>query len=526
MYSGAALIQVKTYKAMPAFAVPANVIRVIAFIAFLMLVVIVSALATLLSGGAAFLSIWLITAAFGALGLGLLIFLPAPSISLQRVAVPLLMLYVATTVVWPRYATFRLPGMPALSLSRICLLLLLLLGIFVVAKTPSLRQRLSERCYQFRWVLVPLVAWLLLRILGVPFSEAPFASVRGILNEVVTVYAPMFLVVALVADRTDIHRILWTLLAATVVVLALAIYEYKLGRNLFIGILEIDSEYLEQVLRDKFRSGNYRLQSTFSHPLTLSEFLVFAAPLAIYMAFVNGFRTLRVFFLLCWLTVVVFVITKTGSRSGVGGLAAVLSLCVVFGAVRLAKATRNAAASALYILAAVAFVMVAAIVLYFLMEFIVGRTTREFNSGMVRLAMWQEGLSKIADRPLLGYGQDTAAGVLGFVGSHGIITIDSYFLSVLLDGGVFALALYLLALAALAFIFLKAGLSRASADLLSILFFASVVGFSMIKAILSLHHNHGLFMTLAALAMVSVSLHAKAPDTSVRPSRLRARPEQ
>ncbi len=484
--------------------------RIFLFLLLLLMIVLVSALATLLSGGAAFLAVWLVALVFGVVGLAVLIWLPAAPAAIQAAGVPMLMLFMGVTVVWPRYASLRLPGMPALSVSRLCLLALLILGIYIVSKAPAVRQRLFARLVRFKWIFYPLLVWMFVRIVGIPFSVAPLGSLRGLLNELLTIYAPMLLALAFIETRRDIHRVLWVLLIATVLVLLLALYEYRLGRNLFFGVLEIDSEYLQQVLRDKVRAGGYRLQSTFAHPLTLSEFLVIMTPMALYLTVADGFRWIRSIGFAVFLAVLAFVVIKTGSRSGIGSLAVVLGACAILSAARLSRNTRNSIAAALYVLAAIAFIAVAALGLYLLMDIIVGRTSREFNSGMVRLLMWQEGLAKVASRPLLGFGQDTAANVLGFVGAQGVVTIDSYFLSVLVDGGFISLLMYLLALSVMGGTFLRAGLRRDSPDLLALLIAASLIGFVLVKAILSLPHNHGLFMTLVAVGLAGIAMREPA----------------
>jgi O-Antigen ligase len=488
--------------------------RIAGLLALLLFIFVFTALAVLFSGGAAFLSVWSISAIFGVLGVGLLAYLPVPSVAVQRASMFALLVFVFLAIVWPRYASIRLPGLPALSLTRISLLILLLLGVFLFSKSSAYRQRLRERVARFRVVFYALAAWLVLKVLGAFFAEVPFLSMRGVLNELISVYVPMLIALAAIESRRDIRRLLVTVLAGAVVVVLVGLYEYHVGRNVFLGLLEVDSEYLEQVLRDKVRAGSYRLQSTFAHPLTLSEFLVLTTPVAIYMAFVDGFRWLRSFLLILLMVAMAFVIVKTGSRSGIGSFAVVLGACAVMCSLRLAKVSRDGISAALYVLGAIALVVVAGVSLYLMIDLLVGRTTREFNSGQARLLMWEDGLAKAALQPLLGYGQDTAARVLGFVGSHSVLTIDSYFLSVLLDGGFPSLALFVIVLGALGVIGLRSGLSGSHPDLLSILLLTSLVAFSLIKLILSLSHNHALFMVLMAVMLAGITLPGSESEYS------------
>ncbi|MBL8351857.1 MAG: O-antigen ligase family protein [Burkholderiaceae bacterium] len=484
--------------------------RVLGLLMLGVLLVLATALATLLAGGAAFLAVWVILLVFGVVGLALLVRLPAAPARFESAGVNMLAIFVFLAVVWPRYASIRLPGLPSLSLTRISLLLLLILGLYLVSKSPVMRARLIDRLSRFRIVFVPLVMLFLLKLVSALFAQVPLLSLRGLLNEAVTVYLPMLIALAVVDSRRDIHRILFAMLAAAVVVILLGLVEYRLGRNLFIGLLEVDSQYLEEVLRDKVRAGGYRLQSTFAHPLTFSEYLVLVTPVAIYLAFAAGFRWWKTAALVVMIAVMAFVIVKTGSRSGIGSFGVVLGAGAVLAALRLSVATRNSVTSALHVLAAISIVVVSAVGLYMIVDILVGRTTREFNSGAARLLMWRDGLDKAVLHPVLGYGQDMAANVLGFVGSHGVLTIDSYFLSVLLDGGFLALLLYLFILGAMAVIALRAGFRRDDPDLLSALLASCVLGFALIKTILSLHHNHALFMVLMAVMLAGISLRPSA----------------
>jgi O-antigen ligase len=480
--------------------------RLLGFTALLAFIFFGVAAATFLSSGALFLATWVIFIIFASVGMLVLAVLPTPSLVLQRIAVPISALYLFLEVVWPRYATFRPPGMPAFSVSRLCLAILLLIGVFIFAKSSYFRVRLFERVAQYRLFFWSLAFLFLFKLVGIPFSDLPYASAKGVLNEFLSVYLPMIILLGAIESRGEIRILLYGMLGGMVVVLVLAVYEYIIGRNLFIGILQIDSDYMFQVLRDKMRAGTYRLQSTFAHPLTLSEFIVLALPMAIFLTFERGWRWWRFLVLVPCMALAVFVLAKSGSRSGFGGLALGISVCAVAGAGRLARLANRPAVAGLYILAAILFVTISALGIYFLIDIIIGRTSGEVGSGMVRLQMWQVGLGKALLSPVVGYGQDMAAIVLGWVGSYHTLTVDSYYLSILLDSGFIALGAYLVMMLSLLMVAFRAGLGIRTLDYLSICLAASILGFVMIKAVLSLHHNHVILMMLAAVLLANGSI--------------------
>jgi O-antigen ligase len=486
------------------------VTRYLALLAFVALIPPVVALATFLSGGAAFLSVWLLLILFGMLGVGLLAFSGAPSVRLERAGYYVLLASVFLGVVWPRYASIKLPGLPALPPARVALFVLLIFFIYLFAKRDEFRQRLFSAIHRHGLVMYPLLALLAWRLIGIAGSEIPLLSVRGVLNESVSVYLPLLAALALVRSRQDVHTVLTVFLAATGVVVLVALYEFSVGRNVFYELFEVDSAYLEQVLQDKLRGGAYRLQSTFAHPLALSEFLVLMVPVAIYMAFVDGFRWGKSLALLGLVGLSTFVIIRTGSRSGMGGFAVVLALTAGIALTRLVLRARDGVRGGLYLLGIIATVMCTVIAIYLMQEILVGRTAGERSSGLVRLLMWERGLEKAWEHPVLGWGQDLAAQVLGFIGNRGVLTIDSYYLSVLLDTGFPGLALYLIALLMAIGVFTAHGLSIRRNNLLAALMVSAVVAFALIKVVLSLHHNHGLLMLLIAVTLVSIDLSHQA----------------
>lgn len=471
----------------------------------LLLVTLVAAATTYLAVFAAPLAVVLIVMTFGALALCLLLVAPAPSLAVERLGFHVLLGYVVLTVIWPRYAGLPLPGLPLLPLGRLALLVLLCVVTYLFVGRRSFRARLLARIARFRVVFYPLLALLLWKLLGLPFSVAPLYSTRGWLNELLSVYVPMLAALGLVASRRDLHKLFATFLLSACMVVAVALVEMVVGHNLFLNILKIDSEYLAEMLLDKTRNGVNRVQATFSHPLTLSEFLVFTTPLAFWWALQRGVRWLRLAVLLALLALFALVVVKTGSRSGIGAFVVILGALATLFLVRLALIAAEAPVSGLYLL--LAFVVVAGAVLgiFLLQDILVGHSAAEKGSSYARVVMWRTGLAKAQLSPLLGYGVDTAAKVVGFV-ANGILTIDSYYLSVLVDGGFPALLMWVLPLLGFIVLGLRQGFLGARPDMVCIMLVAVVIGFALVKSVLSLPHNHGLFMLLCSAMLLSPEL--------------------
>lgn len=455
-----------------------------------------TALAAFFSGGAPVISIGIIGLVFGFVGIFLLVVLPKPSENVRRYCLYLLCLYLFFLVVWPRYAFFRLPGLPGLSPPRLIQLSVLLLWVYLIIKSDGFRERAIERFRLAGPFVIMLGAFVVLKFFSVFVSDFTMQSAKGWLNELISFYLLFFITVSVVESSEDFYSILKSLTLAFLAVCFVGLYEFYIGRNVFFGFVDVDSDYLYEVLRDKERAGAYRIQSTFSHPLALSEYAVMTMPLVAILFFWGKINLFRVSAFIFLLALGAFIVLKTGSRSGLGAFLAITIFSFSLVCIREIVRQKSAVATGFYFLILIGIIGCAAIGTYFISDILVGRTLREYNSGMVRIEMWRHGLHLAAESPILGYGQDMAAAVLGFTGRGGVLTIDSYYLSILLESGFIGLFLYVAMAGFVVFKSLQFGMMRSghSFDVLMIL--AALTGFFIIKLILSLTHNHGLVMVI------------------------------
>ncbi|PKO27654.1 MAG: hypothetical protein CVU32_02330 [Betaproteobacteria bacterium HGW-Betaproteobacteria-5] len=453
-----------------------------------------TALAVFFSGGAPVISIAIIGLVFGFVGALLLAVLPKPNENVRRYCFYLLCLYLFLLVVWPRYALVRLPGLPGLSPPRLVQLGVLLLWTYLIIKSDNFRERAFERFGVAKPFIIMLSVFIGLKFFSIFISDFPMQSAKGWMNELLSFYVLFFIALSVIESRDDFHLILKSFTLAFLVVCVVGVYEFYVGRNVFFGLLEVDSDYLYHVLRDKDRAGAYRIQSTFSHPLTLSECVVMAMPLVAILFFGKKITVFRASVFMLLLALGAFVVLKTGSRSGLGAFFAIAVCALFLMCAREIKNQRSGVATGFYVLVFIAIVGCAAIGAYLISDLLVGRTLREYNSGMVRLDMWKHGLRLAADSPILGYGQDMAAGILGFSGYGGAVTIDSYYLSILLESGVISLLVYV---AMIVFVVVKSlgfGMRASEYSFPALMFLSALIGFFLIKSILSTTHNHGLVM--------------------------------
>jgi O-antigen ligase len=184
-------------------------------------------------------------------------------------------------------------------------------------------------------------------------------------------------------------------------------------------------------------TGDYRAQSVFTTSLGFSELMALAIPFPLHFAVSNTSRL--------WVRIagafsipfMVIVILDTGSRLGLLGFFLTTMIYLFLWALRLQR-QRPGSLLAPTILVAYPALFSAFIVL----SFVVGRIKAKVwgmgqfdDSNQARIDQWHMGIPKIITHPF-GHGVGTGAEVLGYFNLGGTLTIDSYYLLVVLEYGI------------------------------------------------------------------------------------------
>lgn len=142
-------------------------------------------------------------------------------------------------------------------------------------------------------------------------------------------------------------------------------------------------------------------------------------------------------------------------------------------------------------------------------------------SNEARETQWADGLATIAQAPW-GHGIGRAAEALGFTDLEGFLTIDSYYLSVALEVGIFGFIAYygafMLSIWAGVRISLEATKNEQTAWLVPTTL--ALINYVVIKSVLSQQENHPIAFALLGLAMaLTQQAREKATDepTLARP---------
>ncbi|UGQ47643.1 O-antigen ligase family protein [Massilia endophytica] len=358
----------------------------------------------------------------------------------------LLLGLLATLNLWPPYVIYRFGGLPALSPIKLAWLALLVLGGYWVLSSKEMMQRVKDRCrsHKLLVLLVPtLMAW---RILTSAMGEQPIPQVLTMVTDVLSCYIFFFIVLAVLRDAGDVHRMLSLLVVVAVAQALLASYESMVRHTLFdrfISVSAEDSAVQMDIIRQKFRDGRYRAQGTFEHPMVLAEFMGMMVPLAAALFVTTRKRWMR-WGSAAFLPLAVFVIGASGSRSGFAVLMAGALLAAILWLMP-RRQLHGGSSRGVLLLAAIALLLpvilgVGYVVLQEVMAMVAGRTASEVSSSMMRVLMMERGIPLVMDEPLFGYGGGMGAIKLGFYDGTRF-NIDNYWLGLSLDAGLVGLVL-------------------------------------------------------------------------------------
>lgn len=433
----------------------------------------------------------------------LIFVLPVSKVYPNRLFFLLGVLLLSAALLWPRYAYIRIGGLPGVTPTRVFLALSLFFGLLYLLRSPCFRRKLAIELSSSKLIVFPVFVFALFRFLSVAFADNPIGSLYGFLNEIVFFVLMTVFFVGAICEPKNVQKFIKILVCLTFFICLIGVFEYLLQRNVFVGILPITDEYAQEAMFSKIRDSGYRIQSTFDHPLTYAQFLVSIIPLLI----AGFFRFNGVIFRCVALLTISFAIGSawlTGSRSGVLlSFSSVISMGALAMAIQFFR--RNIKLGTLII--SVFGLSLAALIGMLLVDQVLlvlsGRSSAESSSTAARMLMFYRAIPLVLDSPLVGYGVNQAAGLIGFVGARGILTIDSLLLSLVVESGVVALVCYLLCITSAVFISIRSAVRDCDSNTVVHLAFAtSLIVFLMTTVTLSLTGN--LFFLAFLLASVVV----------------------
>jgi hypothetical protein len=355
---------------------------------------------------------------------------------------PLFLAFFAALVLWPNYLAITLGNLPWMTLMRLTGLPLVITLLACISISRPFREKLSAILQadkvMFRLMLVLIALWTG----SILLSSDPGTTVNRYFLAVLN-YAGIFFVSCYLFSRRGFADI-WVrmLLVMLAILCAFAVWEFRLQILPWVGhipsFLTVDDPVVQKILRPTFNTieGNYRVKASATTPLGLAELLGLSMPFTMHFLIGRHPLYLRVAAGI-FLPITAYVILLTDSRLGVvAGCASAMFYLLIWGALRWRQRKESLFAPALVLsYPAIFAAFIAATFLVDKLRYKFWGRGSQQASTQGRIDQWELGIPKVIANPI-GHGVGQGADALGFTNLAGDLTIDSYWLSVLLEIGV------------------------------------------------------------------------------------------
>lgn len=459
-----------------------------------------------------------------------IVLLPESGAAFERSLTGLFFVFFAAISVWPDYLALSIGALPWITAVRLTAVPLCLVFLMSLSQSRGFRGSLAQKLAAAPAVWKPIGVYFLICIVSVGFSKEPVETLNKLIVALYS-WAAIFLVAAAVlSEDRRAKQFAYLLWAGVVVVCAIGIVEWRLGRVPWAGhvpsFLKIEDEAVARIMSGsaRFAIGQHRVQSKFTTPLGLAEFLVLVMPFVVHFMFMGRNLIERVL-AAATIPLAIFVIVKTDARLGMVGLFLTLFGYLFFWAFNHWKSNRNSIISPMIV-----FTYPATLVMALVASFTVGRiralvwgTGAHQASNDARQKQVEDGLALILQHPW-GHGIGRAAETLGYTNGAGVVTIDTYFISVGLETGIIGFFAYFSAFVAAIWLGSRVALRHGKEA--QVVWIApaviSLINFVVIKSILSQQENHPL--AFAMLGMVVALVYRAGRLSEAGDGRLRKVP--
>jgi hypothetical protein len=438
--------------------------------------------------------------------------LPESGVVFERSISALFFGFFFALAVWPDYLAFAFGGLPWITAARLIAIPLCLFFLISLSQSQTYRSSMKERLDAAAPVWKFLLVYFVISLITIAFSNKPMESVN---KYIVAIYAwgAIFLIAVQLFVRPGRVRLfsqwLW---AGLIISCFLAVWEFRIDRVPWAGhipsFLKIEDEMVARVLSGASRAaiGEHRVQGKFTTPLGLAEFLALMAPFIMHFI-AQGRNLIERGAAALTLPLIFFVIDKTDSRLGVIGLLLASFGYVFFWTLRRWQRESSSLFAPMIVVGYPAMMTVLLIASFFvtrLKNMIWGGGAYQ-ASNEAREDQIAQGMDIVMRHPW-GHGIGRAAETLGYTNLDGFITIDTYYLSIALEGGVIGFVSYYGAFIAAMVIgsgqLMKAGDREETSWLLPVLL--SLGNYVVIKSILSQQENHPLAFCLLGMAVALI----------------------
>jgi uncharacterized membrane protein (UPF0136 family) len=363
-----------------------------------------------------------------------------------RLLIRLFFAFFVAMVLWPNYLAIQLPGLPWMTLRRLIAFPMVGIALICYSTSSRFRTEIAEVLRATRPLGWMIGAFTLVQLLVIFWSAFPFQTLNYTLNYWFAVTS-VFFVGAWALTRERRSELLTGIIIGTALFLCLlAALEYRNQAVLWAGhipsFLQVQDEVMNRYLTAAVRDAQYRAVATFSVSLAFAEYLAIATPFIIHKLM----KSRGIGGILAWGVAdlaLLAAINLTQSRLGILGW---ITAHALYGCIWAFKRWRDKRAD--LIAPAVSLVYPAGAILFFIGMFTVpairNRTIGGGSTGFsdqARQVQFDMLWPKMFANPF-GYGGGRSGEVLGYRLPGGLLTVDSYVITILLDYGVIGFSLF------------------------------------------------------------------------------------
>jgi hypothetical protein len=389
---------------------------------------------------------WLIVNFLAPLGILLIIVIWAlpqvkrtPDVAIER----WFFAFFITFSLWPNYLALALPGLPWITVTRLTDTPLVIVFLAGLSTSPVMAGRMKAILKETPLLWKTLVFFAFLQLMSIGFSAHPFESVSKFLVHTTSETAIFFVCAYVFRLPGRLQRWAWMLWAFAVILSFITLFEFRQSQVLWAGhvpsLLAVQDPVVARILAGgmRFTTDTYRAQSIFSTSLGCSEYLAYATPFILHFAASPNYKPAVRIAAGLSAFLVINAILATDSRLGIlGFFIATMLYLLVWAARKWQRQPHSLLAPT--ILAGYPVLFAACIIA----SLTVGRIKAHVwgmgqyeNSNQARIDQFHMSIPKIISHPF-GHGIGQGAESLGYVNLAGGLTIDVYYVLVLMEYGI------------------------------------------------------------------------------------------
>ncbi len=359
------------------------------------------------------------------------------------------LIFLSLFIVWPSYMAFAIPGIPWISPTRIALFWLMVLFLWAVATSSQLRAEMVTTAKVSKPTFYFLMIFLVTQVISLPFGQDPVAAFQRAINNQFYWTGMFFLACHLFLQPGALRRALVLLMWLAAFTVFIALWENAIEQVPYApyipGFLRSDETYLARILSPQARAadGYYRAHSVFVVGLTFAEFLALCMPFVVHFGVTTRSTFNRA------LAGAAYVLFSAGiwvshSRLGIVGWFQTHFLYLLIWSLRRMYFRKSdmIAPAITYGFPAVIIGFVALVSVWQRLRTTIFGTGAAQTSTDARYAQRDKAIPIILGNPI-GHGAGQGSDALNYRNAGGDQTVDSYFLTLLLDYGILGFISYM-----------------------------------------------------------------------------------